>query len=220
VSRASKRWEDFVRRAEVRHYGGIDLCIDSPFGDRERDELLFQNLEKAVCLVYEVQPWRSLMVPRHLQRILSVYPLGAEYVASIEACVVGYEWLEAGNIEEVAKSIIHELTHARIEHCGIPYTEDLRARIEYLCLKAELNFALAAEGAARLTRGQMPVIEPWWTEEHRVKRHVEQLRALGAPEWLISAALLVYRIRRWSRRGKKDSLDRSSSAQFATTGWR
>lgn len=133
------------------------------------------------------------MLPRHIKRILSVYPRGAEYVPSIKACVIGYKFVEEGSIQQVAEAIIHEFTHARIETYGIEYTEATRARIEHLCLKSELNFARAATSAARLTRGQVPVSDPWWTEELRARRIQEQLRELGVPEWIISAAVFVYR---------------------------
>lgn len=195
MSRGSKRWQDYVRRARIREFGGIELCVYS-FGDPERDEVVFHGLTLALRLISEVQPWRRHMLPRHIRRILSVYPLGAEYVHSIEACVIGYKSLEEGRIRHVAEAIIHELTHARIENCGIAYTNATRARIEQLCFKAELNFMQAVASAPRLTRGQLPALDPWWTEEHRVQGIVDQLRELGAPRFVISAALVVYRTKR------------------------
>lgn len=195
MRRELKRWQRYVDRSLVRSVGGLELCV-YPSGDPQRDETVFNGLTAALRFIHEVQPWRTHMLSRHLKRILSVYPLGAEYVSSIDACVIGYKALEEGRVEYVAEAIIHELTHARIEHCGIEYTEANRARIEHLCTKAELNFERAAASAPRLARGQVPALDPWWTEEHRVQRIVDQLRELGVPEWIVTAALTVYQAKR------------------------
>lgn len=195
MSRGHERWRSYVQRAQVRRFGGIDLCVYS-LGDARRDEAIFEGLTAALRLIHAVQPWRAHMLPRHLERVLVVHPLGAEYVHSIRACAVGYRDVEEGSIPEVAESIVHELTHARIENCGIEYTEANRARIEHICTKAQFNFTRAAASAPRLTRGQMPALDPWWTEEHRVQRIVDQLRELRVPEWMVSAVLAVYRLRR------------------------
>jgi hypothetical protein len=49
----------------------------------------------------------------------------------------------AHGISEIAASIVHEATHARVAHrCG-PLPETLRPREERLCRRAELEFGLA-----------------------------------------------------------------------------
>lgn len=190
----SKQWQEYVRTSHSRCYDGIEICVYPSMG-RNREEAIFTGLAAALRLIHDVQPWRTPMLRRHLARILCVYPLGAEYVPSIEACVIGYQVVEKGRIEQVAEAIVHELTHARIEHCGIEYTDTTRARIEHLCRKAELNFTRAVMSAPRLTRGEVPPLEPWWTEQHRVQRILDQLRELGLPQWLLSVAAVLYRVK-------------------------
>lgn len=195
MSRGHKRWRRYVDGAVVRRVGGIELRV-YPSGDARWVESIFEGLADALRLIHEVQPWRRHMLSRHLDCVLVVYPLGAEHVPSIRACVIGYRSVEEGRIQDVADSIIHELTHARIEDFGIEYIEANCARIEHICTKAQFNFARAAASAPRLTRGEMPALDPWWTEEHRVQRIVDQLRELGVPEWMVSAVLAAYRVRR------------------------
>ena len=210
MSSESKRWKRYVRDSHVRNFGGLDLCI-FPVEDPLYDEAVFDGLGAALRLIYKVQPWRARMLPRHIKRILSVYPLRAEYVRAIDACVIGHKLVIEGPTERVAETIIHEFTHARIENCGIEYTKATRERIEYLCRKAALNFGRAAVSAPRLTRGQVPHVDPWWTEEHRVQDIVDQLRELRAPEWLITAALAIYRTKRRFLRRKRDASGASRS---------
>ena len=51
-------------------------------------------------------------------------------------------------IERIASVIVHEATHARMERCGIGYAEDQRARIETVCFRRELAFAVRLEVTA------------------------------------------------------------------------
>ena len=59
------------------------------------------------------------------------------------------------SLPEIAASIVHEATHARVAHrCGSLPPEQ-RAREERLCRRAELNFGLALpDGAAVVRRAQ------------------------------------------------------------------
>jgi hypothetical protein len=59
------------------------------------------------------------------------------------------------NISEIAASIVHEATHARISHMCGPLPQEQRAREERLCRKAELEFGLALpDGAVVVERAR------------------------------------------------------------------
>ena len=79
-------------------------------------------------------------------------------------------------LAEIAASIVHEATHARIAaRCG-PLPQSYRAREERLCRQAELEFGLAMPGGAVVVerarqalsmtdRDVAPVVD--WTEGAR-----------------------------------------------------
>jgi hypothetical protein len=54
----------------------------------------------------------------------------------------------AHTLEEIASSIVHEATHARVARMCGPLAQEQRAREERLCRQAELEFGLALPGGA------------------------------------------------------------------------
>jgi hypothetical protein len=65
------------------------------------------------------------------------------YYGSLRACLVDVRFvlLETTTLEEIASTIVHEATHARLERWGISYDEKQRSRVEAICLRRELNVA-------------------------------------------------------------------------------
>lgn len=85
----------------------------------------------------------------------------------------------------VAKILVHEATHARIEARGIPYARDQQARHERVCVNAEKRFARKLmDGDALADESEDQLKTPWWTDEERQKRKVREWEELGVPQWL------------------------------------
>jgi hypothetical protein len=74
---------------------------------------------------------------------LSFHGLG-EYKRSLKACILDERYLadSATSVGEIASTIVYEATHARLERYGIGYKEELRGRIEAICFRRELAFAV------------------------------------------------------------------------------
>src|SRR3981081_2454053 len=64
------------------------------------------------------------------------------YYGSLRARLVDVRFvlLETTTLEEIASTIVHEATHAKLGRWGISYEEKARSRIEAVCLRRELNF--------------------------------------------------------------------------------
>ena len=80
-----------------------------------------------------------------------MFPSGhAQFRPEIWACVLDPRFIfdEASTPELIAAAIVHEATHARLWHRGFGYEEDVRARVEYICIRRELAFS------AKLPSGQ------------------------------------------------------------------
>lgn len=58
-----------------------------------------------------------------------------------KACVLGAEFVEASDAIDIAFTVMHELSHARLEHFGFSYDEGTRLRIERLCVSQEIFLA-------------------------------------------------------------------------------
>jgi hypothetical protein len=91
----------------------------------------------------------------------------------------------------VAAVIVHEATHAWLDHLGFSYTTDRRARIEAICYRAQAAFARRIPGCdsvateydmcADLVLSQ-PVEE--WSDAAFRSRAAADLNGLGLPKWL------------------------------------
>jgi hypothetical protein len=166
------------------------------------------RVESALLLIKQHSPLDYARIIRELERIwvsLSFHGIG-EYKHSLKACILDERYVadSATTVEEIASTIVHETTHARLERYGIAYKEELRARIEAICFRRELAFAVRLPDSAELQQGIARYLE-WYRENpgqfsdtHFREGHtaggIEALRYLGTPDWLVRAILVPLRI--------------------------
>jgi hypothetical protein len=135
---------------------------------------------------------------RWLQRILrnlSSFALvadGGEYFdPGLRTYVVDLKVLMARSVEEVAMTIVHEATHARLRRLHVRSTPANVARIEKLCVDQEVALAARLPDSDKwIARATAKLERPWWGSDQLARRIEAQLRTYGFPEWLI-------RLRTW-----------------------
>jgi hypothetical protein len=162
-----------------------------------------QRVEDALRLVKCHAPLHYSRIIRHLQRIwVRLIPNAlAHYDLSLNACALDkrYVLAEATTVERIASSIVHEATHARLERWGVRYDEKVRARIEAICLRRELDFLSRLQNTEALRDEIARTLEwcagdhDWFSNASFARRadegNAEALRYLGAPDWLIEGTL-------------------------------
>jgi len=103
-----------------------------------------RRVEDALQLIKHLSPLHYSRVIHNLERVwvrlLTI--ADACYNGPLSACMLDKRFVlqETTTLEEIASTIVHEATHARLERWGISYDEKARARIEAICLRRELNF--------------------------------------------------------------------------------
>jgi len=191
------------------------LWIGSSHDDPEP---ALQRVEAALRLMEHFAPLHYRRVKSSLSRIwVKLVPHGAGcYLHSLNACLLDERVVasDTTTLEWIASAIIHEATHARLEKRGIRYDEPVRYRIERICARRELDFALRLPGVDALLE------EINWRLERCNEENVsftdqkmwegidqgneDMLRHLGTPEWVISLVFktkdLVMWLRRFTRR--------------------
>lgn len=207
-----------VDRIELRF--SRSLVIDGLWiGSFQSDaEPALLRVEAALRLVERSAPLHYRRIKTSLSRIwVQLFPYGAAcYRHSLNACLLDERFVasETTTVECIASAIVHEATHARLEKWGIHYDETVRHRIERICVRRELDFARHLSGADALVEeinwrlDQCNLENGPFTDQnirHNIfQGHVEILRHLGAPEWVIAlvfrAGNLANRIRRVTRR--------------------
>ncbi len=113
---------------------------------RKRGDCFTRTLVGALGLVREYDPRRYKRIIRHIGWIVNEFALsrGMEYEARNRVCSV--EFSEAAGIAQellvavYASGLIHEATHGVVISHGIPYDDQMRIRIEQLCVKEQNRF--------------------------------------------------------------------------------
>ncbi|HEV2897493.1 MAG TPA: hypothetical protein VGX71_06605 [Pseudaminobacter sp.] len=121
----------------------------------------------------------------------------ASFVPATRTCQLEERFVldEKTTLELIATVIVHEATHGRLHRCGIGYGEDIRARVEEICLKREIAFAtklpvgLQARNQAERTMEAMPDLSNAAIATRNQEGGKDALRYLGAPEWLIKSLI-------------------------------
>jgi hypothetical protein len=184
-----------LRMSKAHHIDGLWIGSNDPRH--------LTRLESALRLVQQNSPLHYARIRRDLERVwVDLLPhAAAEYHRSINACVFDERYFSdpQTSVEELASTIVHEATHARLERHGILYEEARRTRIEAVCCRRELAFADRIPDNARL-RQDIERRMTWYREnpdffgnagfqERRREGEIDMLRHLGVPEWLVQAIL-------------------------------
>ena len=144
-----KPFEFLVRRGflallaknEVARFEGIIIS------DPKNEALFRETVVAALQLIKELDPRRFRRIRRYITWIVNVMLPhgGARYAHSMRTCKIDFEKsaLEPyGKHASVlcASTLVHEATHGVIRARNIPYSAELRSRIEQLCVREEERF--------------------------------------------------------------------------------
>jgi hypothetical protein len=164
-----------------RHVDGIWI------GSLGRSTQELMRVESALSLIRQYSPLDHARVIRGLDRIWvtpALHGVG-EYWRSINACILDERYLAdpAVSIERIASTIVHETTHARIERYGIEYSQELRKKIEAICIRRQLAFVRRLPNSAELQRDTASYLE---RSQASPERYIDAQyrRDLGVPEWV------------------------------------
>lgn len=149
----ARRLDALLERPREMH--GIPVRIINTRPDISSADAL-GRLAAALDLVARYAPSRLRRMRHDLSGILvQRFPCRAAYDPNSRTCIVELTFLvnPAFTPSEIAASIVHEGTHARLDRMGVHVPPDQRAREERLCRKAEVELGLAVpNGRAVLER--------------------------------------------------------------------
>lgn len=203
---------DWIERLRWRHvfarqvYLGIALRTH-PFAECASAG----RVRAALNLLQAVEPRRIDQVRRALPGGLAVDASDyarAWYDARRQACFLGARHAATGDIADLALSIVHETSHARLERCGFEYRPERRLRLERLCLGQEIVVArrlavvgeLTDERVAALDRSRMALAADQFSEAALAalqrKALVQRARTLGQRVPRPLRRLLLHAVRR------------------------
>jgi hypothetical protein len=180
-----------LRLCERRTVAGVLVGVDAD-NDAE-SALAFERLDAAVSLIVRHDPRRGERLCRLVHAVLVTglerYRLGSWWqslriVALRRSFVLGPD----EGPERIAAALVHESTHAWLEHLGFAYLRDRRARLEAICCRSEIAFArklpdpkdLVERASVNLARSS-----DYWTDEAFTDRSLQALLDQGVPQWIV-----------------------------------
>ena len=178
-----------LRRAECRDILGVPVavCRDEP-----KLAEVFARLTAAFELLQNHSEGTLRDIRRHTDGVFIFGTAGAlgpwrreERLVILEETHVRDEGTAAADI---ASTLVHESTHARLDAKGFAYTPELRERIEKVCFRRELGFARRlVEPGDLVDRAQRQLERPpdYLTTDAFRLRIREKLIELGVPAWLV-----------------------------------
>jgi hypothetical protein len=145
--RAPASWiqKIFVRTGGWREHAGVRVSATSSNESIE---------EKAIERVFAALDVLRDTAPPQLERIpiltlgLTIAPLDdalGQWRSDLGVCLLDEKFVIAPETtpSELASTIVHELTHARLERAGFRSVNATRARVERICFLAQRNFVLS-----------------------------------------------------------------------------
>ncbi|WP_181182689.1 hypothetical protein [Mesorhizobium sp. B3-1-9] len=174
----------------------------------------------ALKLISDFDPVRYKRMRHDLNRIwvLTIAGWVARYRQATSTCELDERFVlnEGTTPERIASTIVHEATHARLGRCGIGYKEELRARVEQVCIRREMAFAKKLPRGADI--GQRAEVKlntlSNLSDAAMAERYYEGKRKallyLGGPRWLNDRVISLHRwlhLRRLKRQDTARSRD-------------
>lgn len=161
------------------------------FASNTESQAARNQLARALELIESSDPMRMRRLRRDLRGILLTSTGAGSFLPALRICQLGMGYALRVQPEELAMTVVHEATHARLFQLGCGYRSVDREVIERICVEAEIRFARKLPGSEALAAKAEALLQRrWWTEEAALTSAHTSLRQLEVPEWLL-------RVLRW-----------------------
>jgi hypothetical protein len=189
-------WRCLLLSARRRTVHGTKVGVLLPPVSTVSAEELFSKVAAALDLLRDHGPRQLARMRRLVSGVLVFGSVGPDGEWHPEARLI---LLREPNLAksdthpaQVACLLVHEISHAWLEHRGCEYVSGRRRRIEAICCRAEARLAHRIPGGNELGgyyefRAQqiLSQSDDDWSDAAFRKRAVGNLHILGAPTWLM-----------------------------------
>jgi hypothetical protein len=187
------------RNSERREILGVPVVVP---GDRRSGDAAFAKITSAFDLLCD-HGSRSLDdIRRYTNGVFVWATAGALGEWRHETRLVVLEETQVHNestsARDIASTLVHESTHARLDAKGFAYSPERRERIEKVCFRRQLAFARRlSEPGDLVGQAERQLQRPpgYFTHEASRQRVVAKLIDLGVAKWLVHAIEWVTRRR-------------------------
>lgn len=185
----TRKWQ-FISHAVRLRVVGVPLYVLHLDLDPSFVPLYVAKVRRGLEYLKAYDPRRYRRLRQDVDRIVVIHQAGPHYDHRIGAIVLRGKTFARKPIPEVALTLVHEATHARIQAWGIEYVPEIRGRIEHACIRQEIAFARRIPQGEKFAEGSRKALQqPWWTEERLHDKQLAEMEASRIPRWIARALL-------------------------------
>ena len=172
-----------LRRARAVRVDEVSFQIaEDDLSDASDLERIRRKLADALHLITVLDNRWKRRLASHNGAILVENASSSGYLSASDTILLAMDFVRDHDAETIAGSLIHEATHARLEHWGIRAWPDLRPRIERRCLMEQIYFLKRLPGRDDLvTHYEAWLTTSWWSADQRRQRRINYFRTLTMP---------------------------------------
>lgn len=180
-----------------RQMHGISVA-SSRIGVHDVDRSL-DKVERALQAIADYDPPRYAHITRDMQRIwigpIPNYARG-QWIDELRLCMLRDSFVADDDVSVayVAALIVHEGTHARVARAGISFDEQIRPRVERLCIKSQIAFSRKhpdGEPLVDMFLENLRRADSWWSDSRLRSVQLRALKELRLPKrirWMVDRA--------------------------------
>jgi hypothetical protein len=175
-----------ISRKHIRD--GVKIGMSFPDKNHPAD---FLKIDQALNLISELDPRRYHQIKRDVKKIWVYIAPGyyAQWMNELQTCILDRDYFCRTNVSpaELALTLVHEATHARLDKLKIKYTEEIRHRVEQLCVKSEIAFAKRLPNGQKfveIAESRLQTPESYWTNAQFQQRDLDTLAELRKKSWV------------------------------------
>ncbi|HVU07558.1 MAG TPA: hypothetical protein VHG89_03340 [Verrucomicrobiae bacterium] len=150
------------------------------------------KINQALNLISEFDSRRYHQIKRDVKKIWVAAAPGycAQWIDELQTCILDTKYFRRADVlaPEMALTIVHEATHARLFKLKIGYTEDIRKRVERIYIKSEIAFAKRLPGGQKLVemaKSRLQTSGNYWTNAQFQERDLDTLADISKKNWVV-----------------------------------
>lgn len=160
-------WRAGLLLGTSRTYSGVKVVVIANERDVSR---CFENVAEALGVIERFDTRRVAALRRRVALLLVTENDGSAYIPTLNAGLLSLNLVLTRSAEEIAVTIVHEMTHARLWQRGFRYAAAKRERIERICVGEEMRFAARLPGGSELVKeSERLLTSRWWEYAGRTK---------------------------------------------------
>ena len=180
-----------LRLSRTARMEGFNIHVAN-YLDKPND--LIERVAASLQLIRTIEPRRYQRIVRDLSTIIvSDLGVSSSTRSVTNLCTLEQRLVRTKSAASVARTIVHEATHARLFHAGIVTRRRIQGRVERACIGEEIGFTRRLEAAGwggadeMIAALERAPTDPRLIAQRGFEARAAVMRASSLPRWVVRA---------------------------------